>query len=161
MIPRQKPKSLSSVPAHPPSHLIETIPTLRVLFENELNSLLNFVHHGMYVKGQSRLRLTKWFREQARESLDHALDLGHVLHKEAAHISNYTVTPKACELDHTSPENVIDSIASHESAMVDQYAQLAQNARERGDLVMEAFAMNKVFEEFRHQIETSLMSRRF
>lgn len=49
---------------------------LNEALERELSEVVKYMHQSFWVKGKGRARLVEFFREQSRESMDHATRLG-------------------------------------------------------------------------------------
>ena len=134
----------------------EAISLLNNILEYELAGVVKYTHFALMVTGPNRLILDKFFKGQASESLDHALQAGELLTGLGGHPSQKI--PNIEETNKHSINDLLNESLVHESKAIDLYKELL-NCSEGKSLYIEEYAREMIKQEEMHSIEIKKMLR--
>ncbi|MBI3949089.1 MAG: bacterioferritin [Acidobacteria bacterium] len=130
--------------------------TLNSLLEMELAGVVRYTHYSLMVFGHTRIPIVKWLRDQGRESLSHAEEVGEFITALGGHpslkIAGLLETHK-----HSINDILIESL-EHERAQLNLYLQL-WNLVQSQHVTLEEFARRMIYEEEMHIWEVEKMLR--
>ena len=129
---------------------------LNNILEYELAGVVKYTHFALMVTGPNRLILDKFFKGQASESLDHALQAGELLTGLGGHPSQKI--PNIEETNKHSINDLLNESLVHESKAIDLYKELL-NCSEGKSLYIEEYAREMIKQEEMHSIEIKKMLR--
>jgi bacterioferritin len=134
-----------------------TLETLQAAMDAEMTGVALYTHLALRVFGPQYIGITAHLREQAAESLTHALAVGD-------RMSNLGSIPKVRvkdSLDHApaSLEEILRISLIHERKAVERYREVMLAAVEAGDVALEEFARGMVATETDHAAELEKMLR--
>ena len=134
----------------------QAISALNDILEYELAGVVKYTHFALMVTGPNRLILDKFFKGQASESLDHALQAGELLTGLGGHPSQKI--PNIEETNKHSINDLLNESLVHESKAIDLYKELL-NCSEGKSLYIEEYAREMIKQEEMHSIEIKKMLR--
>ena len=134
----------------------QAISALNNILEYELAGVVKYTHFALMVTGPNRLILDKFFKGQASESLDHALQAGELLTGLGGHPSQKI--PNIEETNKHTINDLLNESLVHESKAIDLYKELL-NCSEGKSLYIEEYAREMIKQEEMHSIEIKKMLR--
>tara|TARA_E500000331_G_scaffold355769_1_gene412118 strand:- start:452 stop:886 length:435 start_codon:yes stop_codon:yes gene_type:complete len=129
---------------------------LNEILEYELAGVVKYTHFALMVAGPNRLILDKFFKTQATESLDHAMQSGELLTGLGGHPSQKI--PVIKETNKHSIDNLLEESLSHENEAVNLYQKLLEEAQNKS-LYIEEYAREMIKTEEMHSLEIKKMLR--
>ena len=133
-----------------------TINIINEILEYELAGVVKYTHFALMVAGPNRITLDNFFKTQANESLDHALQAGELLTGLGGHPSQKI--PVIKETNKHSINNLLEESLSHESKAVTLYKKLLDESQEKS-LYIEEYAREMIKTEEMHSLEIKKMLR--
>ena len=122
------------------------IPHLNKDLERELAQIVRYLHHSFIVKGPSRGPLVGFFRQQAQESMDHAVKLGEKITALGGH-PTVNVSQIFEPGDQTLEEMLKEDLKAEEEALKEYNKHL----KEAGDdVALRVLLEQIIFEEQTH-----------
>lgn len=133
------------------------IQTLNKILEFELAGVVRYTHYSLMVFGHNRIPIVKWLRDQATESLDHAVLVGEQITTLGGHpslkIANLLETHK-----HAIQDILLESL-KHEKGQVENFKELLDLVKDKS-VVLEEFARKMISDEETHISEVEKMLRK-
>jgi bacterioferritin len=134
----------------------KVLETLNALLERELAGLVRYTHYSFMVFGHTRIPIIGWLRGLARESLDHAEQIGEHITAIGGHpslkISSLLETHK-----HAINDILMESL-DHEREQVQIFRKLLDLVQGH-NIMLEEFARQMVAGEEMHIAEVEKMLR--
>lgn len=128
---------------------------LNKIFQAEMAGIHRYLQYSFTIMGHNRIPIQKWFREQAAESMDHAVEIGE---KITALGGQPKPAPQTVdELGKVSLNDVLEKSLSHEAAALELYKELARLAGD--DIALEELARGFVRAETEHVEQVRKMLR--
>tara|TARA_B100000989_G_C19527742_1_gene467844 strand:+ start:605 stop:1039 length:435 start_codon:yes stop_codon:yes gene_type:complete len=137
-------------------NLVKIIELLNKILEYELAGVVKYTHFALMVTGPNRIVLDKFFKSQASESLDHALQSGELLTGLGGHPSQKI--PNIEETNKHTIEDLLEESVIHENQAVKLYQKLLDES-EGKSLYIEEYAREMIKTEEMHGIEVKKMLR--
>ena len=137
-------------------NLVKIIELLNKILEYELAGVVKYTHFALMVTGPNRIVLDKFFKSQASESLEHALQSGELLTGLGGHPSQKI--PNIEETNKHTIENLLEESVIHENQAVKLYQKLLDES-EGKSLYIEEYAREMIKTEEMHGIEVKKMLR--
>lgn len=136
---------------------IEVIDLLNQILELEMSGVVRYTHYSLMIKGHSRIPIVKWMREQATESLDHAIKAGELVTHFEEHPS-LAIAPLTESYKHSINEILEESLA-HERKSLVLYHDLLELVKDKS-VLLEEYARTLITEEETHigEVEKMLKS---
>lgn len=135
----------------------QVIELLGKIYQTEMSGVNQYLHYSFMIMGYNRIPIQKWFRDNASESMAHAVEIGEKITSLGGHPP--LLTPKVQENnDHSILQLLKESLKLEESA-VELYKELVTLATELGDIALEEMARNYVQMEIEHSDEVRKMMR--
>lgn len=128
---------------------------LEEIFEAEMAGVIRYMHYSFMIMGPNRIPIQKWFRDQATESLNHAVVVGEKITSLGGHPP--MVSLKVEETHQHSVDAILRESLRHEEAGLDLYKKLVSLSGE--DIALEELARQMVREESEHIDEVRKMLR--
>ena len=135
----------------------KVIAVLNEILEIELAGVVRYTHYSLMVFGHARIPITKWFRDAAAESQQHAIDAGEYLTSLGGHPS-LTIGP-LLETHKHNIDAILEESLEHEKIAVSTYREL-QALVEGRDVRLEEYSRTMVMDEENHLCEIEKMLRR-
>lgn len=133
----------------------EVIQCLQKLFQSEMAGIIRYQHYSFMIMGYSRIPIQKWFRDQATESMAHAVEIGEKITSLGGHP---TMMPFAVEeTNQHSIQALLQEALRHEEDALAQYGQLVRLAG--NDIALEELARSMLRQEQEHIDEVKKMLR--
>jgi bacterioferritin len=128
---------------------------LNRIFQAEMSGIHRYLQLSFIIMGHNRIPIQKWFREQAAESMDHAVEIGE---KITALGGQPKLEPQTVdELGKVSLDDILEKSLSHEVAALELYKELARLAGD--DIALEELARGFVRAETEHVEQVRKMLR--
>ena len=54
----------------------DVMPILNDIYRSEMDGINRYLHYSFMIMGHNRIPIQKWFRDQATESMAHAITIG-------------------------------------------------------------------------------------
>jgi bacterioferritin len=134
----------------------EVMGCLNEAFQSEMAGIIRYLHYSFMIMGHNRIPIQKWLRDQATESMDHAVALGEKITSLGGHPPMVSATVK--ETHEHSVDQILEESLAHEEAGLACYERLARIAGQ--DIALEEFARGMVRTEVEHIDEVRKMLRR-
>ena len=134
----------------------KTINILNEILQYELAGVVKYTHFALMVAGPNRITLDNFFKAQATESLEHALQAGELLTGLGGHPSQKI--PDIKETNQHSINDLLKESMSHENEAVKLYQKLLKESQEKS-LYIEEYAREMIKTEEMHGLEVKKMLR--
>jgi bacterioferritin len=133
----------------------ELISALDQILEAELSGVVRYLHYSFMIFGPNRIPITKWFREQAMEGIQHAVTIGEKITALGGHPS-----VKVQPVPETNNHNVME-ILEESLEFEHEGLKLYHNLLEKldGDVALEEMVRGLILEETTHIEEVEKMTR--
>jgi bacterioferritin len=141
---------MSKAPGNDVSKILDEV------FQEEMAGIIRYLHYSFMVMGHNRIPIQKWFRDQAQESMNHAILIGEKITSYGGH-----PTLKAAEVPETHShllDKLLEECIAFETRGLNLYKKLAEKAGD--DLALEELARQLVREETEHLDEIEKMMRK-
>ena len=132
----------------------EVINLLNQIVELEMSGVVRYTHYSLMIRGHARIPIVKWMREQANESLDHALKAGELVTHFEEHPS-LAIASLDESHKHNIDEILKESLA-HERKSLGLYHDLLTLVKDKSVLI-EEYARSLIVEEETHIGEVEKM----
>ena len=142
---------------HAASKTHPAIPTLNKVFECEMAGIVRYLHYSFMILGHNRIPIQKWFREQANESVQHAILIGEKITSLGGHPPAVTASVAESNV-HTIDAMLAESL-EFESLALGYYKELVKIAEAEGDIALEELMRELVRAEQEHHDEVNKMLR--
>jgi bacterioferritin len=135
----------------------QALPILNKILELELAGVVRYLHYSFMVFGPHRIPITKWLRDQANESMAHAVLAGEHVTSLGGHPS-LAIGPLLETRKHDVDSILQESIV-HERQGLEQYVALLKVVQGKS-IFLEEYARELVASEEEHLNEITKMLRR-
>lgn len=135
----------------------KVIDILNEILELELAGVVRYTHYSLMVFGHARIPITSWFRDEAKESLDHAIQAGEYVTSLGGHPS--LRIGKLLETQQHDINDILKESIEHEKEGIDNYHKLL-NLVEGKDVRLEEYARDMIRLEEDHLSEIEKMLRK-
>ena len=136
----------------------DVLACLNNLYQEEMAGINRYLHYSFMIMGHNRIPIQKWFRDQATESMGHALIVGEKITSLGGH-----PTHRVGEVPET-PTHLIDKILEEsltfENRGLELYKQLVKLAVQADDIALEELGREMVRTETEHIEEVEKMLRK-
>ena len=133
------------------------ITVLNEILELELAGVVRYTHYSLMIFGHARIPITKWFRDEAMESHQHAIQAGEYVTGLGGHPSLRIGT--LLETQQHDINDILRESIEHEQAGVAKYRELLELVAGR-DVRLEEYARSMIRLEEDHLSEIEKMLRR-
>ncbi|MBX2989265.1 MAG: bacterioferritin [Bdellovibrionaceae bacterium] len=134
----------------------QAVEILNKILEHELAGVVRYTHYALMVFGHNRIPICSWLRDQAKESLTHADEVGELITSFGGHPS--LKIGKLLETDKHKINDILKESLAHEEASVLLYRQLFELS-EHKSILLEEFARKMIYAEELHITEVIKMMR--
>jgi bacterioferritin len=134
----------------------KVVEKLNGLLENELAGVVRYTHYSFMVFGPHRIPIVNWLREQARESLMHAEQIGEHITALGGHPS--LTIAKLLETQKHSLADILGESLAHERAQLSLFKELLKLVHDES-IMLEEFARQMIHDEEVHVAEVEKMLR--
>lgn len=133
------------------------IPILQKVFESEMAGIVRYLHYSFMIVGHSRIPIQKWFRDQANESMMHAIVIGEKITSLGGHPA--AITASVAETNVHTIDGMLRESLAFEAEALSYYRELVNIAEAEGDIALEELAREFVRAEQEHHDEVNKMLR--
>lgn len=134
----------------------KAIAVLNDMLEQEYAGVVRYSHYSLMVFGYNRIPIVGWFREQSKESLTHAEQIGETITTLGGHPS--LKMGKLLETEKHAIDEILKESLEHERGQLDRLHKLLEIVE--GKVVwIEEFARTMILEEEQHVSEVEKMLR--
>ncbi|HJU29277.1 MAG TPA: ferritin-like domain-containing protein [Candidatus Binataceae bacterium] len=134
----------------------KAIAILNRLVEMELAGAVRYTQYSLMVFGHARIPIMGWMREQASESLAHAVEAGEEVTALGGRVS-LGIAALAGSF-HESVDDILQELLLHERRGLDLYRELLRECD--GNISLEEYARDKIRNEEMHIASVEKMLRR-
>jgi bacterioferritin len=128
---------------------------LNSIFQAEMRGIHRYLEFSFMIMGHSRIPIQKWFRAQAAESMDHAVQIGEKITALGGQPKLEASTVDESGLH--SLDEILEKSLSHEVAALELYKELVRLAGD--DIALEEMARGFVRTETEHIEQVRKMLR--
>ncbi|MGE3681456.1 MAG: bacterioferritin [Bdellovibrionales bacterium] len=128
------------------------------IYKSEMAGISRYLHYSFMIMGYNRIPIQAWFRDNAKEAMDHATAVGEKITSLGGHPPVVAAKVEEGNL-HTVQQLLEESLRFEEEAIV-KYKQLVHLATDLGDIALEEMARDFVRQEVEHADEVRKMMRR-
>jgi bacterioferritin len=136
----------------------EALKCLNIIFQAEMAGVMRYLHYSFMIMGHNRIPIQKWFRDQAQESMTHAISIGEKITAFGGHPP--MLSEKINETNIHSIDQILKESLNFEIEALNHYKKLAKIAVDTDDMALEEFARGMVLDETNHVEEVQKMLRR-
>lgn len=129
---------------------------LHQVFQAEVAGIIRYLHYSFMIMGHNRIPIQKWFRDQAKENMAHAIFLGEKITSLGGHPPVVSAQVEESNV-HTVDQILTECLRFEEQALA-QYKKLATIAD--GDIALEDMARDLARSETEHIHEVQKMLRK-
>lgn len=133
----------------------DTLHQLNLLLEIELSGVARYLHYSFMIMGPNRIPITKWFRDQATEAMDHGVMMGEKISAYGGHPS--VRIRQVPESDQHDIKTILLESLDFEREALEQYHVLLKLAQD--DVALEELARKQIVTETAHIEEVEKMLR--
>ena len=127
---------------------------LNEIVELEMAGVVRYAHSSLMVTGPYRLPIVQFLREQATESLQHALLAGDLITGFDGHPSQ-AISPIEENHDH-SVQQILEESLEHETDAIIKYKELLEEVTD-ASIMLEEYARGQIGMEEQHALEIKKM----
>jgi bacterioferritin len=134
----------------------EIMACLNQIFQEEMAGIIRYLHYSFMILGHNRIPIQKWFRDQAGESMRHAVLIGEKITSYGGH-----PTLSAAQIPETKShqtDKILKECLEFERRALEQYYRLVKLAGE--DIALDELARQMVLEETDHINEVEKMLKK-
>jgi len=135
----------------------KSLEVLNQVFVAEMSGVVRYLHYSFMVMGYNRIPIQKWLRDQAMESMNHAIQVGEKITSLGGHPP--AMAGKIEETNLHSITQLLTESLKFEVEGLALYKKLAEIASAEGDIALEEMARTLVREETDHIDEVQKMLR--
>ena len=127
---------------------------LNKIFELEMSGVIRYTHYALMIFGSNRLPLVQFFREQAKESLDHADLVGEHITGMGGHPPINPISIK--ESNKHKINDILKETLQHEKNAIKTYYELLNSVQDKV-IYLEEYARQMIGQEELHSQEVEKM----
>ncbi|HEY9720513.1 MAG TPA: ferritin-like domain-containing protein [Oscillatoriaceae cyanobacterium] len=128
---------------------------LHEIYVSEMAGINRYLHYSFMIMGHNRIPIQKWFRDQALESMNHAVLIGEKITSYGGHPP--IVAAQTEETNTHAVDALLRESLQHEEAALKLYKELVKSAGD--DIALEELARSFVRSETEHLDEVRKMLR--
>jgi len=136
----------------------QVLELLGEIYKAEMAGINRYLHYSFMVMGYNRIPIQAWFRENAREAMDHATQIGEKITSLGGHPP--IVAAKVDESNSHSIQQLLEESLKFEEEAIVSYKKLVQTSTDLGDYALEEMARSFVRTEVEHADEVRKMLRK-
>jgi len=131
----------------------EVFECLNAIFQAETSGIVRYLHYSFMIMGHNRIPIQKWFRDNALENMQHAIEVGEKITSMGGHPPVVSADVEESNL-HTVDQLLQESLR-HEEKALGLYKRLVALATD--DIALEEMARDYVRQETEHLDEIKKM----
>lgn len=128
------------------------------IYKAEMSGVNRYLHYSFMIMGYNRIPIQAWFRDNAKEAMMHATEVGEKITSLGGHPPMVPAKVEESNL-HTIQQLLEESLKFEEEAIV-KYKKLVEEAANHGDIALEEMARSFVRAEVEHADEVRKMLRK-
>lgn len=128
------------------------------IYKAEMAGVNRYLHYSFMIMGYNRIPIQAWFRSNAKESMDHAVEIGEKITSLGGHPP--MIPAKAEEHNLHSVQQLLEESLKIEEEAIVMYKKLVETASDLGDIALEELARGFVKAEVEHADEVRKMLRK-
>ena len=128
------------------------------IYKAEMAGVHRYLHYSFMIMGYNRIPIQAWFRDNAKESMDHATEVGEKITSLGGHPPMLAAKVEEKNV-HTVQQLLEESLKFEEEAIV-LYKKLVHMSSELGDIALEEMGRSFVRAEVEHADEVRKMMRK-
>jgi bacterioferritin len=136
----------------------QVLDLLGEIYKAEMSGINRYLHYSFMIMGYNRIPIQSWFRDNAKEAMDHATTIGEKITSLGGHPPIVAAKVEESNL-HTVQQLLEESLRFEEEAIAN-YKKLVQLSTDLGDFALEEMARSFVREEVEHADEVRKMLRK-
>lgn len=136
----------------------QVLDLLGEIYKEEMSGINRYLHYSFMIMGYNRIPIQSWFRDNAKEAMAHATEIGEKITSLGGHPPMVGAKVEESNL-HTVQQLLEESLRFEEEAIAN-YKKLVQVATDLGDYALEEMARSFVREEVEHADEVRKMLRK-
>lgn len=136
----------------------EVLPLMGKIYDWEMGGIHRYLHYSFMIVGHNRIPIQKWLRNNATESMTHAIEIGEKITSLGGHPP--IVSSAVTESNIHSVQQFLEESLRHEEDVLKLYVQLVSAAVKIGDIALEEMARSYVRTETEHRDEVRKMLRK-
>jgi len=136
----------------------QVLDLLSDIYKAEISGVNRYLHYSFMIMGYNRIPIQSWFRANAKEAMDHAVEVGEKITSLGGHPP--MVAAKVEESNHHSVQQLLEESLKFEEEAILKYKLLVQAAADNGDIALEEMARTFVRTEVEHADEVRKMLRK-
>lgn len=125
------------------------------IYQEEMAGITRYLHYSFMIMGHNRIPIQKWFRDNASESMAHAVLIGEKITSLGGHPP--MIGAKAEEMNVHTVQQLLEESLHFEVKTLNLYQDLAHLAAELNDIALEELARTQVRLEVEHADEVRKM----
>ena len=133
----------------------EVLDLLGNIYKKEISGVNRYLHFSFMIMGYNRIPIQKWFRENAQEAMEHAIEIGEKITSCGGHPP--IASPQIEETEDHSIQQLLEESLKGEEEAVALYKELVLLAEKVQDIPLEEMARNFVKIEVEHVDEVRKM----
>ncbi len=131
----------------------QALEILGKIFKEEMAGIVRYLHYSFMVMGHNRIPIQKWFRDQANESMGHAVIIGEKITSLGGHPP--MITSKIEETNTHNVHKLLEESLEHEKVGLQLYHELVKASE--GNIALEELARDLCRTETEHIEEVEKM----
>ncbi len=133
----------------------EVMKCLHEILQAEMAGIMRYLHYSFMIMGHNRIPIQKWFRDQASESMMHAVTVGEKITSYGGHPPAFSAEMKESHVHNINA--MLEESLSFELAGLSLYKKLVSLSGD--DIALEEMAREFVRSETEHVEEVQKMLR--
>jgi bacterioferritin len=134
----------------------EVMECLQAIFQAETSGIIRYLHYSFMIMGHNRIPIQKWFRDNALENMQHAIEIGEKITSLGGHPP--VVSAEVEESNLHTVDQLLSEGMKHEERGLNLYKRLVALAAD--DVALEEMARQFVRSETEHLDEIKKMLRK-
>jgi bacterioferritin len=136
----------------------EILDLMGKIYECEMAGIHRYLHYSFMIIGPNRIPIQKWFRNNASESMTHAIEIGEKITSLGGHPP--MVSSAVTESNIHTVQQFLEESLKHEEDVLVLYVKLVALAVKHQDIALEELARGYVRMETEHSDEVRKMLRK-
>jgi bacterioferritin len=131
---------------------------LGTIYQAEMAGVNRYLHYSFMIMGYNRIPIQAWFRANAKEAMDHAVEIGEKMTSLGGHPP--MTGDKVQEHGLHSVQQLLEESLKFEEEAIVLYKKLVAVAADQGDIALEEMARTFVKTEVEHADEVRKMLKK-
>jgi bacterioferritin len=136
----------------------QVLDLLGEIYKAEMAGVNRYLHYSFMIMGYNRIPIQAWFRDNAKEAMDHATEIGEKITSLGGHPP--MIGAKVEEKNVHTVQQLLEESLKFEEEAIASYKKLVAVAADLGDIALEEMARDFVRNEVEHADEVRKMMRK-